>query len=83
MIEGWKKRQWCDGDRFDCTAAAIYLMGVCEAKRLKALEEGNTRLKKLLPDRMLDAAALRELLGKNGRPPPSAKPSRTSRLRTH
>jgi hypothetical protein len=26
-------------------------MDVCEAKRLKALEEGNTRLKKLLPDR--------------------------------
>jgi putative transposase len=44
-------------------------MDVCEAKRLKALEEGNTRLKKPLPDRMLDAAAVRELLEKNGRAP--------------
>jgi putative transposase len=37
--------------------------GLSEAKRLKALEEENARLKKLLADQMLDAAALRELLG--------------------
>ena len=42
-------------------------MDVSEAKRLKALEEENARLKKLLADQMLDAAALRELLSKNGR----------------
>ena len=42
-------------------------MDVSEAKRLKALEEENSRLKKLLADQMLDAAALRELLSKNGR----------------
>jgi putative transposase len=39
-------------------------MDVSEAKRLKALEEKNARLKKLLADQMLDAAALRELLTK-------------------
>lgn len=39
-------------------------MEVSEAKRLKALEDENTRLKKLLAEQMLDAAALRELLAK-------------------
>jgi putative transposase len=43
-------------------------MEVSEAKRLKALEEENGRLKKLLADQMLEAAALRKLLSKkNGR----------------
>ena len=39
-------------------------MEVSEAKRLKALEEENAKLKKLLAEQMLDAAALRELLAK-------------------
>ncbi|MBB4112176.1 hypothetical protein FHT80_001492 [Rhizobium sp. BK226] len=39
-------------------------MEVSEAKRLKVLEDENTRLKKLLAEQMLDAAALRELLAK-------------------
>ncbi len=39
-------------------------MDVSEAKRLKALEEENAKLKKLLADQLLEAAALRELLGK-------------------
>jgi len=39
-------------------------MYVSEAKRLKALEDENARLKKLLADQMLDVAALRELLAK-------------------
>ena len=39
-------------------------LDVSEAKRLKQLEEENARLKKLLADQMLDAAALRELLSK-------------------
>lgn len=42
-------------------------MTVSEAKRLKALEDENARLKKLLAEQMLDAAAMRELLSKNGR----------------
>ena len=39
-------------------------MDVSEAKRLKALEHENAKLKKLLAEQMLDAAALRELLSK-------------------
>src|SRR4051794_24585806 len=38
-----------------------------EAKRLRQLEDENAKLKKLLAEQMLDAAALRELLSKNGR----------------
>ncbi|XUY29706.1 IS3 family transposase [Agrobacterium sp. rho-8.1] len=38
-------------------------MEVSEAKRLKALEDENAKLKKLLAEQMLDVAALRELLG--------------------
>ncbi|MGY4353163.1 putative transposase [Bradyrhizobium sp. GM7.3] len=40
-------------------------MEVSEAKRLKTLEDENTRLKRLLADAMLDNAALKDLLGKN------------------
>jgi putative transposase len=39
-------------------------MDVSDAKRLKALEEENAKLKKLLADQMLEASALRELLAK-------------------
>jgi putative transposase len=39
-------------------------MEVSEAKRLKALEEENAKLKKLLDEQMLDVSALRELLSK-------------------
>jgi putative transposase len=39
-------------------------MDVSEAKRLKALEDENAKLKKLLAEQMLDTAALRELLSK-------------------
>ncbi len=38
-------------------------MDVSEAKRLKGLEDGNARLKRLLADAMLDNAALKDLLG--------------------
>lgn len=37
---------------------------VSEAKRLKALEDDNSRLKRLLADAMLDNAALKEIVGK-------------------
>jgi putative transposase len=40
-------------------------MDVSEAKRLKALEDENKKLKKLLAESMLDVATLKELLGKN------------------
>ena len=39
-------------------------MDVSDARRLKALEEENARLKKLLAEQMLDMAAMRELLQK-------------------
>jgi putative transposase len=39
-------------------------MEVSEAKRLKTLEDVNTRLKRLLADAMLDNAALKDLLEK-------------------
>lgn len=39
-------------------------MGVSEAKRLKALEDENSKLKRLLADAMLDNTALKDLLGK-------------------
>jgi putative transposase len=41
-------------------------MDVSDAKRLKGLEDVNRRLKKLLAEAMLDNAALKDLLGKNG-----------------
>jgi putative transposase len=41
-------------------------MEVSEARRLKALEDENRRLKKLLAESMLDNAALKDILGKNG-----------------
>ena len=40
-------------------------MTVSEAKRLKALEEENAKLKRLLAEQMMDVATLREMLGKN------------------
>ena len=39
-------------------------MDVSEAKRLKALEDENSRLKRMLAEAMLDNAALKDLLGK-------------------
>lgn len=39
-------------------------MDVSEAQRQKALEDENTRLKRLLADVMLDNAALKDLVGK-------------------
>jgi putative transposase len=41
-------------------------MDVSEARRLKVLEDENTKLKKLLADHMLEAARSRSFLEKNG-----------------
>jgi hypothetical protein len=41
-------------------------MTMFAAKRLKVLEDGNPKQKKLLVEQMLDMAAMRELLQKNG-----------------
>lgn len=40
-------------------------MEVSDAKKLKALEEENRKLKKLLAESMLDVSTLKEMLGKN------------------
>lgn len=40
-------------------------MDVSDARKLKALEDENAKLKKLLAEAMLDNAALKDLLGKN------------------
>jgi len=40
-------------------------MEVSEARRLKALEEENRKLKKLLAEQVMDNATLKEMLGKN------------------
>jgi putative transposase len=40
-------------------------MEVSDARRLRALEEENRKLKKLLAESMLDVSTLREALGKN------------------
>ena len=40
-------------------------MEISEARKLKALEEENRKLKKLLAETMLDASTLKEMLAKN------------------
>jgi putative transposase len=40
-------------------------MEVSDARKLKALEDENRKLKKLLAEPMLDVSTLREMLGKN------------------
>ena len=40
-------------------------MEVSDARRLKALEAENGKLKKMLAEQMLDVATLKEMLGKN------------------
>ena len=40
-------------------------MEVSDARRLKALEAENAKLKKMLAEQMMDVATLKEMLGKN------------------
>jgi putative transposase len=40
-------------------------MEISDARKLKALEEENRKLKKLLAEAVLDASTLKEMLGKN------------------
>lgn len=55
-------------------------MEVSEAKRLKTLEDENSKLKTLLAEQMLDTAALRELLSKNVWSASSAQGFATSQM---
>ena len=52
-------------------------MEVSEAKRLRALEDENGKLKRMLADAMLDNVALKDLLGKNVWPAPPGQVSRS------
>ena len=48
---------------------------VSDAKRLKALEDENTKLKKLLAEAMLDIAVLKDVNSRKWwRPPPNGRP---------
>lgn len=55
-------------------------MEVSEAKRLRAHEDENAKLKRLLAEQMLDVAALRELLERTWMP--AAKREAVTHLRT-
>jgi hypothetical protein len=51
---------------------------VADAQKLKGVEAENAKLKQLLADAMLDNAALKDLLGKNGDARTSARSRRAS-----
>ena len=57
-------------------------MTVSEAKRLKALEDENAKLKKLLAEHMLDMAAMKELLSKK-MVTPAVKRDAVAHLKAH
>ena len=58
------RRHGISGATFYAWKAKYSGMTVSEAKRLKALEDENAKLKKLLAEQMLDMAAMKELLQK-------------------
>jgi putative transposase len=55
----------CRRRRVSAWKAKFGGMDVSDAKRLKALEEENAKLKRLYADAMLDNAGLKELLAKH------------------
>ena len=57
-------------------------MDVSDAKKLRALEEENGKLKRLLADSMLDNAALKDFYQKNGRARRQARGCHSSESRT-
>jgi putative transposase len=59
------RRQGISDATFSKWRARFGGMEVSDAKRLRALEEENGKLKRLLADAMLDVSTLREMLGKN------------------
>ena len=58
------RRHGISGWTFDRWKSTYGGMEIGEAKRLRALEDENGRLKRMLADTMLDNAALKDLLGK-------------------
>ena len=57
-------------------------MEVSDAKRLRALEEENNKLKRLLADALLDNAALKDVVSRKGKPTSAAGGSCGSEDRT-
>ena len=58
------RKHGISGATFYAWKAKFGGMNVSEAKRLRALEEENAKLKRLLADTMLDNVALKDLLTK-------------------
>jgi putative transposase len=58
------RRHGISGATFYAWKAKFGGIGVSEAKRLKALEDENAKLKKLLAEAMLDNAVLKDLTSK-------------------
>jgi putative transposase len=58
-------RKYCVSDAAFYKRRSRYGMELSDARKLKALEDENRKLKKLLAETMLDASALKEMLGKN------------------
>jgi putative transposase len=58
------RKHGISGATFYAWKAKFGGMDVSEAKRLRALEEENAKLKRLLADTMLDNVALKDLLSK-------------------
>ena len=63
--EDLSRRHGISGTTFYKWKAKFGGMEASDAKRLRALEDENRRLKKLLAEQMLDNAALKDLVGKN------------------
>jgi putative transposase len=63
--EELSRRHGVSGTTFYKWKAKFGGLEVSEARRLRALEDENRRLKKLLAEQMLDNAALKDLVGKN------------------
>jgi putative transposase len=59
------RRRGISGTTFYKWKAKFGGLEVSEARRLRALEDENRRLKKLLAEQLLDNAALKNLVGKN------------------
>lgn len=58
------RRHGMSEDTFHALKATYSGMTVSAAKRLKALEDENGKLKKVLAEQLLDMAAMKELLAK-------------------
>ena len=58
------RRHGISSATFNAWKAKFGGMQVSDAKRLKALEDENAKLKRLYADAMLDNAALKDLLGR-------------------